>query len=111
MSAGSNANTSCFGGNDGIASINATGGSPFTYLWNTGDTTQSITGLTTGTYWVTVTNVFACTNQGGFTVNEPSQLTAIDTTINVSCFGANDGQIIINTPTGGIAPYQYRING
>ncbi|MCX6291162.1 MAG: T9SS type A sorting domain-containing protein [Bacteroidetes bacterium] len=39
-----------------------------TYLWNTGETTRSITVGTTGTYSVTVTNEFGCSNSGSFAV-------------------------------------------
>ena len=33
---------------------------PYTYLWNTGDATKSLTGLGEGLYAVTVTNVYGC---------------------------------------------------
>ncbi|MBK6889502.1 MAG: SprB repeat-containing protein [Sphingobacteriales bacterium] len=45
------------GGSDGTASVTASGGTPpYTYLWNTGATTSSISGLVAGTYSVTVTD-------------------------------------------------------
>lgn len=34
---------------------------PFTYLWNTGDATKTLSGLAEGIYTVTVTNVYGCT--------------------------------------------------
>lgn len=33
---------------------------PFTYLWNTGDATKTLTNLAEGVYTVTVTNVYGC---------------------------------------------------
>lgn len=52
----SNSNTS-----DGSATVFATGsGTPFSYSWSNGATTQSATGLSAGTYSVTVTDVFNC---------------------------------------------------
>src|SRR5687767_4640195 len=46
----------CFGGSNGAISINATGGvPPYTYAWSNGMTGSSITGLTAGSYLVTVT--------------------------------------------------------
>lgn len=38
------------------------------YLWSTGETTQNITVTTSGTYGLTVTSVFNCTNSSSITV-------------------------------------------
>ncbi|HBR53676.1 MAG TPA: hypothetical protein DEA82_05605, partial [Flavobacteriaceae bacterium] len=48
--------------NDGTATANASGGiPPYTYLWSPGgQTTQTITGLSDGTYTVTVTDANGC---------------------------------------------------
>lgn len=47
--------------NDGTASVTATGNGPFTYFWNTGATTSTVSGLSGGIYYVTVTDFFGCT--------------------------------------------------
>ena len=48
-------NVSCFGGSNGSATVTPTGGTPpYTYQWNNGQTTQTTTGLTAGTYTVIV---------------------------------------------------------
>jgi|GEM_PF-660081 len=57
---------SCYGGNNGTASVITNGGlAPYTYIWNTSpiQTTQTATGLTAGNYTVTVTdaNSFSAT--------------------------------------------------
>ena len=51
-------NESCSGSADGEAYIaSLTGGSsPYTFIWNTGSTNDTITGLTAGNYTVTVTD-------------------------------------------------------
>ena len=48
-------------GNTGYASVAVTGGvPPYTYRWNNGATTDSITGIAPGTYRVTVRDSFGC---------------------------------------------------
>lgn len=99
----------CSGGSNGTASVTATGGlSPYTYLWSAsgGQTTATATGLSAGTYSVTVTNSFGCTAAASATVTQPSVLTITPTYTNVGCFGGSDGTA---TPTvsGGNAPFTY----
>ncbi len=96
------------GGSDGEATATPSGGtSPYNYSWSPGGgTTQTITNLSAGTYMVTVTDAEGCTVTDQVDVNEPN---AISTTIvgtNVSCNGANDGEVTV-TPTGGDEPYSY----
>ncbi|SHI33718.1 T9SS type A sorting domain-containing protein [Aquimarina spongiae] len=51
----------CFEGNDGQIDINVTGGNPpYTYLWSTGSTGTSISGLTEGSYSIEVTDRKGC---------------------------------------------------
>lgn len=50
------------GNNDGTATANPSGGTaPYAYLWSTGESTQTITGLSEGLYTVTVTDANNCT--------------------------------------------------
>jgi hypothetical protein len=54
----------CASGNDGSIDVDVTGGNAcqaYSYLWSTGDTTQDLTGLSAGTYTLTVTDVSGCT--------------------------------------------------
>ena len=54
---------SCPGTNNGSATANISAGggqAPFSYLWSTGETTQSISGLSAGTYSVIVTAANCC---------------------------------------------------
>ncbi|MFN4254994.1 MAG: gliding motility-associated C-terminal domain-containing protein [Saprospiraceae bacterium] len=59
-------NPPCFGQSTGMATVNFTGGqAPFSFVWKNGagvtiGTTQSITGLSAGGYFVTVTDVGGC---------------------------------------------------
>ena len=100
-------NTSSCGTSDGLASVNVTGGiPPYTYLWNTGAVSKSITGLSSGAYVVTVTDVNACTKTANASISDPGAQTVTLSTINVSCFGSTDGAISTTT-TGGTPPYSY----
>jgi large repetitive protein len=67
----------CFGMSDGALATTVTGGTAgFTFLWSSGQTTANITGLTAGTYTVTVTDANNCTSTASFTVTQPPQLIA-----------------------------------
>ncbi|MCW8969190.1 MAG: hypothetical protein OQK43_11630, partial [Flavobacteriales bacterium] len=43
----------------------------YTYLWSTSDTTQDVSGLPQGTYWVTITGQNACVVSDTFTITDP----------------------------------------
>ncbi|MFK8006456.1 MAG: HYR domain-containing protein, partial [Saprospiraceae bacterium] len=99
----------CNGSADGTATVNATGGTTgYTYAWSDGQTTAIATGLTAGTYGVTVTDANNCTAETTATVGEPDLLTiAVGATFDVSCNGGFDGSIYINNPIGGTGPFNY----
>lgn len=96
----------CSGGNNGIVSVTAAGGSlPYTYLWSDGSTNNPATGLTAGTYTVTVTDNDGCTSTLSSVVNEPA-LISISPTITTAHCGQADGTADISV-SGGIGPYTY----
>jgi gliding motility-associated-like protein len=99
---------SCFGLTDGTADVTVTGGSGnYTYSWNTVpvQTTSTASNLGTGLYTVTVTDVDGgCTVLDSIIITEPSELTAILTSVN-GCL-PNLGAATVNT-SGGIGPYSY----
>jgi hypothetical protein len=70
--------------NTGSASVSVSGGTaPYAYLWNNGQTTSSITGLSTGWYGVQVTDANGCidwTNYGYVSIPQ-------------SCFGIVSGYV------------------
>ncbi|MBL7787894.1 MAG: SprB repeat-containing protein, partial [Chitinophagales bacterium] len=98
---------SCNGGSDGTANVTASGNlSPVTYLWSNGETTASISGLTAGTYSVTVTENATCTAVTSYTVNEPTALSVVCSKTDVTTNGGSDGTASVNA-TGGTSPYTY----
>jgi hypothetical protein len=109
----SQTNVACNGGSNGAASVAASGGTgTLTYDWTpgtpTGDGTNSVTGLTAGTWTCTVTDANSCTATRTFTITQPSAISVtVASQTNVSTFGGNNGAASINTPTGGTAGYTY----
>lgn len=100
-------NSSCGGSPMGKLTITGlTGQPPISYLWNDGSTGTTITGLTSGPYFVTVTDGYGCTLSKGETVVNVNQLGfGIFTATPPTCFSANG--VISLTITGGTEPYYY----
>ena len=72
-------NVNCSGGNDGEVSVVATGGTTgYTYLWSTTATTATVTGLSEGTYSVTVTDANGCTTVASVPVIAINQSPSLD---------------------------------
>ncbi len=99
---------SCFGGNDGTATVTQSGGTqPFQYIWSNGQTLQTITGLTAGTYAVTVTDGAVCTATASAVVSAPSALNVSCGGAHVFCNGGNTGSASV-TASGGTTAYTYK---
>jgi hypothetical protein len=65
-------NVSCYGYTNGYINITVAGGTtPYTFTWNNGATTQNISGLTGGTYWLTVTDAHLCGTGGSYSITTP----------------------------------------
>ncbi len=100
----------CKGGNSGTATVTATGGvGTFTYQWSSGTTPTAATtsGLSAGTYSVTVTDSNGCQAFANVTVGEPA--TGVQATLTqtvTSCFGENLSEANA-TATGGTGPYTF----
>jgi gliding motility-associated-like protein len=107
--ASSQTNVSCNGGSNGTATVTATGGTPgYTYSWSpSGGTAATASGLTAGTYTVTVTDANACTATRSFTITQPATLLATASAqTNIACNGGNNGSATV-TPSGGTPAYSY----
>ena len=101
-------NVSCNAGADGAINITVNNGtSPYTYNWSLDSTTEDRTGLTAGTYALTVTDANACTYTASFAVSQPAAVLASTLAATaVSCNGKSDGSVSQNV-TGGTLPYTY----
>ena len=93
---------------DGALVVNPTNGvAPYTYLWTSGQSINSLTNLCAGTYTVTITDANNCTVTANATLIDPPILQApLMVAANPVCFGDCNGTATAN-PTDGIAPYTY----
>ncbi|MGD1844902.1 MAG: FG-GAP-like repeat-containing protein [Salibacteraceae bacterium] len=101
-------NATCNGNTDGTAT--ATGGStvgPYTYSWNSGATTPTISGLGAGTYTVVVTDSSGDMVTRSVIITEPDILAnVLSVDSNVSCNSFFDGGATA-AASGGTAPYTF----
>lgn len=88
--------------------VNGGGTSPYTYLWMpSAQTTSLATGLSAGSYTVTITDNNHCSTSATVDVTQPSAVTAnITSTRGVSCYNGGNGSATV-TAGGGTTPYTY----
>ncbi|MBI2269972.1 MAG: hypothetical protein HYU69_06380 [Bacteroidetes bacterium] len=99
-------NLQCYGASNGSTAVTATNGTPsYTYLWSTGNTGAAITGLSAGTYIVTVTDANACSSVKQVSISQPSQMTVAITTLATTCNSATGNATV--TVSGSSGPYTY----
>ncbi len=100
-------NVTCFGNNDGAATIQVNGGTPnFSYTWSpSGGNAANSTALNANNYSVTVIDGNNCTAQIQFSISQPAALQLTHQIQSTTC-GKNNGSIKLNV-TGGTQPYTY----
>jgi gliding motility-associated-like protein len=111
-------NITCASGvfDDGSINLIVTGGTgPYTYIWSNGAITEDISGLTEGSYSVTVTDFNGCTMAGSGSVINPPPIQYIKTVsdyngYNISCYDMSNGSIKIIT-TSGTPPFIFTWTG
>ncbi|MFY7990139.1 MAG: HYR domain-containing protein [Fluviicola sp.] len=107
----------CHGDALGTVDMTVTGGSfPYVYAWSGPGTftaaTQDISGLVTGLYQLSITDLHGCTIPPvEVYINQPEPLTAAASmSQQVTCAGGNDGSVVV-TADGGTTPYVYAWTG
>ena len=105
-------NVTCNAGTNGTVSANPVGMPGFTYSWNSVpvQTSQTATGLTAGTYTVTMTDNVGCIATANVSITQPNAIVANATPVHVTCNGLCNGSISV-TAAGGTGALQYQLNG
>lgn len=100
----------CYGINNGSSIISASGGTqPYNYVWSSGSTSSSVSGLSPGTYTVTVTDVSGgCAGTQTINITQPTAITATLTSTPDAC-GGNSGTATVSV-SGGNGNYSYLWN-
>jgi large repetitive protein len=103
---------SCFGGNNGAATISiAQGTTPYTISWSPfGGNAVTAGSLIAGTYTATVTDSLGCIATAVANIFQPTQVQlAVASQTDVSCNGGNDGAVTVQA-SGGNPGYVYTWN-
>lgn len=96
----------CNGGNGGVNLTVQGGTSGYSFNWSNSATTEDLSGVSSGTYSVTVTDSHGCTTTASAFVAEPPAMSVSPVVIPISCNGLQDGSINLNV-LGGAGGYQY----
>lgn len=97
----------CYNGTDGAIDLSVIGGTtPYTYSWNSGQTTEDIANIPSGDYIVMITDAQGCVVRDTAFVDQPDELGIWYEIETASCIDQNDGNIEVS-PWGGIPPYTY----
>lgn len=107
-------NISCPGASDGSIDLTVSQGTPtYSYNW-TGpngfsSTQEDLTGLTGGTYNLTVTDAAGCVKTESITLTAPN-LSLVVTSTDITCFGSGDGSISLSI-SGSAPPFSVAWTG
>ena len=106
-------NVLCHGESTGSLTVTATGGTtPYSYVWTGGgSSTQTNSGLTAGTYTVTVTDANGTSQTASETITQPTAALVASASVSnaLDCFGDSDGEVTASQ-TGGTSGYSYSWN-
>ena len=103
-------NVDCNGNNTGAVYVTVSGGAAaYSYNWNSGSFAyEDITGLSAGSYSVTVTDANGCSALASASVSEPPVLMATSSQTNVDCNGNATGAIDLGILMTGIMELLFR---
>ncbi|HXB13988.1 MAG TPA: hypothetical protein VNZ45_18505, partial [Bacteroidia bacterium] len=104
---GSQSNVLCNGAGASVTVTANSGTPPYVYSWNTApiQTNATATGLTAGTYKVTITDFVGCTASASILITEPPAIVIGMASTQATC--GNSNGTATATPTGGTGAYTY----
>lgn len=104
-------NNTCYENTNGRIDLNPIGGDggPYSFLWDDMSTTQSLTGLMTGTYDVTITDNKGCTAVESYTVTSSIPQMFVSTTVTDDICAENEG-VFTAQASGGTGSFNYMWN-
>ncbi|GAB5528175.1 MAG: hypothetical protein Roseis2KO_60470 [Roseivirga sp.] len=98
---------SCFGQNDGVASVSVSGGvGPYSIAWETGSTQNTVNGLAGGSYEVVITDGVGCRVTQTVMIDEPVALSGYVMANDAGCGEASGSAEAF--VAGGTGNYSYR---
>ncbi len=100
----------CFGGNNGSATVNATGGTaPYSYAWGGGGNSATISNKPAGSYSVTVSDAHQCSSTASVNIGQPlSAITLTSNATDAACGQPNGSVSVI--ASGGAGGFDYSWN-
>ena len=101
----------CFGNDNGSINVQVSGGtSPFSYSWDTGESTALIENLQPGSYTVNILDDNDCSDALTAQIQEPAELVLSLVSIQPAiCYGEASGSVNIDI-SGGVGGYEYNWN-
>lgn len=100
----SSSNISCFGAGDGYVSATVNGAGNYSYSWSNGESTSDISGLSSGTYSVTIDDGSNCTATLTANITEPQE---ISVSASQSGSGCDGNASIAASVSGGTPNYTF----
>ena len=101
-------NVGCYGGSNGSATATViSGNSPYTYTWSpSGGNAATASGLSAGSYSVSISDMNGCTSVTNVIIGEPTLLAAQASALPATCNGSATGSANVNV-AGGTVGYAY----
>jgi hypothetical protein len=102
----------CQGDATGSATLSVLNGTaPYTYNWSNGETSSSVNNLSTGWYFVDITDANGCTTKKAVNIPTPTPLQINYQTSKQSCEADDTSVLVTLSGSGGTMPYTWTVDG
>src|SRR5690606_16738401 len=96
-----------YGDSTGAIDLTISGGTPaYTTTWSSGQSTDDIINVPSGTYYVLVVDDQLCEIRATIDVGQPSEVDIAYEIVDLTCIDQSDAAIFVG-PYGGVSPYSY----